>query len=173
LRRCAGAGDRVLDLNYYDCATFRLPFVENRWRERLEEIKAESEKLSVVFSQAHGPFYNFCDPSFSQAGEWDALLYRAIDCCAELGASWLVIHAGTDFGAAFPLAASYRKNRTYFFPVLEYAAKRRVGIAFENLRESNIAPCGAIPLPRKNCWRWWIPLTHTILAFAGIRITQP
>ena len=33
VRLCAQAGYRVMDMNFYDCTTFRLPFVSEYWKE--------------------------------------------------------------------------------------------------------------------------------------------
>lgn len=140
MRQCAQAGYRVMDLNFLDCTTFRFPFVTDEWRHWLEDIAALARQLGIVFSQAHAPFYNFCDPAYPNAAQIDALILRAIDCCKVLHIPWMVIHAGTDFASATPSRSSYEKNRAYFLPVLEYAAKQGVGIAFENLWECPIAP---------------------------------
>lgn len=137
---CAGAGYRVMDLNFHDCTTFRLPFVTDGWERWLFGLCQLAEDLGVTFSQAHAPFYNFCDPGDPKREEVDRLLPRAIDCCAGLGIPWLVIHAGTDWSAQRPRRASKEKNLAYFRPVVDYALRRGVGIAFENLWDLTISP---------------------------------
>lgn len=140
IEKCAAAGFRHMDLNFLDCTTFKLPFVGDNWQEWLESVERTAADNGVIFTQAHAPFYNFCDPLFANRDYIDRLIFRSIDCSAELHVPWLVIHAGTDYGSARMAEASKRKNREYFLPVVEYAAKRGVGIAFENLWDYNIAP---------------------------------
>ena len=138
--RCSDAGYRHMDLNFLDCTTFKLPFTGDRWHEWLESVQKTAYECDIVFTQAHAPFYNFCDASFEDKEYYDKLILRSIDCSAELNIPWLVIHAGTDYGSARLAASSKEKNREYFLPVIEYASKKNVGIAFENLWENNIAP---------------------------------
>lgn len=140
MQRCHEAGYKVMDLNFHDCVTFKLPFITSQWQYWLEDIVGLGQSLDIIFNQAHAPFYNFCDSSIKNSKNIDELIFRAVDCCKSLGIPWLVIHAGTDFGSATPVCSSFEKNRAYFLPVLEYAEKSNVGIAFENLWECNIAP---------------------------------
>lgn len=140
VRLCGEAGYRVMDMNFYDCTTFRLPFVTDEWEKWIYGIRETAEQAQVEFSQAHANFYNFCDPNAKDKEFLDRMVLRSIDCAAILGVKWVVIHAGTDFDAARLVASSKQKNIEYFLPVLEHAAKRGVGIAVENLWDLNIAP---------------------------------
>lgn len=138
---CGCAGYRVMDMNFYDCTSFRFPFVTDKWEQWVHEIRDLAEKNGIEFSQAHADFYNFCDEDAPDKSFHDQMVFRSIDCAAILGVKWLVIHAGTDFNSPMPVRDSMRKNIEYFRPVIEYAFKKRVGIAIENLWEYNIAPC--------------------------------
>lgn len=140
MERCAAAGFHRMDLSFYDYTRYRHPFVGPDWEQWLGDIQSLAEKLDMSFGQAHAPFYNFCDPCAPDAAELDNLILRSIDCCSALGIPWLVIHAGTDYESPTPAASSKKKNRDYFAPILEFANRRNVGIAFENLWERNIAP---------------------------------
>lgn len=140
MKRCAAAGYRVMDMNFHDCTTFRLPFVGDAHESWINGIAELAATLNLEFSQAHAPFYNFCDDNFTDRERMDRLILRAIDHAAVLRIPWVVIHAGTDFKAAKRIAASKEKNLAYFLPLVEYAAKRGVGIAVENLWDLNISP---------------------------------
>ena len=140
VRRCAAAGYRVMDMNFHDCVTFRKPFVGDEYRRWLDEIALCAGEQGIVFSQAHAPFYNFCDTAYPDREEMDRLIYRAVECAAELRIPWLVIHAGTAFDAADWRKVSLARNLAYFRPLVEFAARRGVGIAIENLWDLNIAP---------------------------------
>lgn len=140
LEYCARAGFQRVDLSFLDYANFRFPFVEDTYMSWIEEARKLALELGIVFSQGHAPFYNFCDDRAPGREEQDKLVLRSIDCAAELGIPWLAIHAGTDESAEKYREASKRKNLEYFLPVVEYAEKKNVGIAFENLWDLNIAP---------------------------------
>lgn len=140
LKLCGEAGYRVMDMNFYDCTTFRYPFVTNRWERWANEISEQARKNQIEFSQAHANFYNFCDEQAPDKDFLDRMVLRSIDCAAILGVKWIVIHAGTDFASPCMVKDSKKKNVAYFTPVLEYAAEKGIGIAIENLWEYNIAP---------------------------------
>lgn len=137
---CAQAGYRVMDMNFHDCRTFHNGFVTDRYEEWLEEIARCAQDNGIVFSQAHAPFYNFCDDAYPEREAMDRFIRRSIRCAARLGIPWIVIHAGTDFAAADWHRSSLEKNLRYFEPLAEFAAGEGVGLAIENLWDLNIAP---------------------------------
>jgi len=137
---CSEAGYQVMDMNFHDCTTFPTNFSTSQWEHWIEEIRQTAERCKVTFSQAHAPFYNFCDSNAPDRERLDMLIDRAIVCAEMLGVKWLVIHAGTDFASASLVTDSKRKNVEYFKPLIERAARHNVGIAIENLWDLNIAP---------------------------------
>lgn len=140
IRFCGQGGYKRMDLNLVDYTNFRFPFVGGDYQKWIGQAMETAALYGITFGQAHAPFYNFCDPLAEGREELDALILRSIDCAQTMGIPWVAIHAGTDFEAAEPRRSSLEKNRAYFLPVLEYAEKRNVGIAFENLWDLNIAP---------------------------------
>ena len=140
VRLCGEAGYRVMDMNFYDCTSFKLPFVTDEWDSWIHGICDVADQYHIEFSQAHANFYNFCDPNAENKEFLDRMVLRSIDCAKILGVKWLVIHAGTDFASPHLVRSSKEKNIEYFKPVIEYAAKNNVGIAIENLWDLNIAP---------------------------------
>lgn len=140
IRLCAQGGYKVMDMNFYDCTTFKLPFVTDDWESWIHGIKNVADENGIEFSQSHANFYNFCD-EFAENKEFlDQLVRRSIICSGILGVKWMVIHAGTDFASPTLVKDSKRKNIEYFKPVIELAAKHNVGVAIENLWDYNIAP---------------------------------
>ncbi len=140
MRACAAAGYRVMDLNFLDCTTFRLPFVTDCYMKWTEEIALAANGLQIEFSQAHAPFYNVCDASFQDRDFLDKMILRAVECAGILKIKNLIIHAGTDYATTELVRASKRKNREYFLPVIEYAQAHGVSLVFENLWDMNIRP---------------------------------
>lgn len=140
IQLCGDAGYRCMDMNFVDCVNFHQPFVTDDYEAWTDGLIALAEERGIHFSQAHAPFYNFCDSNYPNREYMDRMIYRSVDCASKMGVPWLVIHAGTDYDSAWMISSSKRKNREYFLPLIEYAAKRGVGIAIENLWEYNIAP---------------------------------
>ncbi len=140
IRYCGEAGYRRMDISFLDYCNFGFPIVGEEYRSWIETIKDLADSYGIVFSQAHAPFYNFCDSSIAGREEKDRLIRRSIECAGYLGVPWIAIHAGTDYESGRMRKGSFEKNREYFLPLLEFAAKHRVGIAFENLWDWNIAP---------------------------------
>ena len=140
IRLCADAGYRVMDMNFLDCTTFKLPFVTDGWESWIHSVRETADEHGVEFSQAHANFYNFCDPLAPDKAFLDEMVLRSIKCASILGVKWIVIHAGTCFDSAQLVKDSKASNVAYFKPVIEYAAKCNIGLAIENLWDWNIAP---------------------------------
>ena len=140
VRYCGEAGYRRMDLSFLDYCNFRFPIVTDHYLQWIDRIVNIAAAYDITFGQAHAPFYNFCDDNVPDREEKDRLIYRSIECAARMGIPWVAIHAGTDYSSGEMRKSSKKKNREYFLPLLEYAAKWNVGIAFENLWDWNIAP---------------------------------
>ncbi|GMQ57952.1 hypothetical protein AN1V17_23470 [Vallitalea sediminicola] len=136
---CSKAGYRVMDMNFHDCTTFETPFKTKEWEKWINNLKQVADDCNIEFSQAHSPFYNFCEYN-SERELYDNVIKRAVICSEILGVEWLVIHAGTDFSSPQLVKDSKRKNIEYFKPLIEFAGKHNVGIAIENLWDLNISP---------------------------------
>ena len=79
--RCARAGYRVMDLNFYDCTSFKSAFITDDWRTWIEDIRMLADQLGLTFSQAHGSFYNFCEKNLPEREFWETSVRRSILCC--------------------------------------------------------------------------------------------
>lgn len=140
MTRCAKAGFEVMDMNFYDCASFRFPFVGDDWQRWIYGIKDLAEKLGITFSQGHASFYNYCDPNVRNRAFWEMSVRRSVLCAEILEIPWLTFHAGTAFDAEDYRKVSFERNIEYLKPLLEFAQEHHVGIALENLWDLNIAP---------------------------------
>lgn len=137
---CGQAGYKHMDISFLDYTNFKFPFVTDNYMAWIDGAMQAADQYGIQFGQAHAPFYNFCDDNAKNKEEQDKLILRSIECAGKMGVKWIAIHAGTDYDSPRMREGSKRKNREYFLPVLEYAAKHNVGIAFENLWDHNIAP---------------------------------
>lgn len=140
IRYCGRGGFRNMDISFLDYMNFRAPFVTDSYLQWVDQALADAEAYGIRFGQAHAPFYEFFDDSVPDRAEQDQMILRSIECAARMGVKWIAIHAGTDRHSGAMRQASKEKNLQYFLPVVEYAAKHNVGIAFENLWDLNIAP---------------------------------
>lgn len=138
--RCARAGYRVMDLNFYDCTSFRSAFVTDDWRAWIEDIRMLADQLGLTFSQAHGSFYNFCEKNLPEREFWETSVLRSILCAEIMEIPWVVIHAGTAFDADDYRLVSLKRNLEYFKGLLDFAISHHVGIAIENLWDKAIRP---------------------------------
>lgn len=140
IRFCGEGGFRRMDLSFLDYVNFGFPIVTDHYLDWINRIHALADSYGIIFSQAHAPFYNFCDTNVPDRDFKDRMVWRSIECAGRLGVKWIAIHAGTDYDSGWMRKRSFEKNREYFLPLLEYASKCGVGIAFENLWDYNIAP---------------------------------
>jgi sugar phosphate isomerase/epimerase len=140
VKACAKAGYKVLDLNFYDCASFQFDFIKENWKSWIWDLKKLSNDLGIEFSQAHSSFYNFCDTDVAEREFWEETVRRSILCAEIMDIPWVVIHAGTAFDAENYRMESLKRNLEYFKGFLDFSASHNVGIAIENLWDLNIRP---------------------------------
>jgi sugar phosphate isomerase/epimerase len=140
MNRCVKAGFKVLDLNL--CALLRggTELNGDDWKTRLDLVCREKERLGIDFVQSHPPYRPFVGLHFATPEEdarFVSLTERALDASAAVGVKWAVLHpvTGAD-GSSLDLEANLEANREAFDRVVEYADKRGVGIAFENMCDS-------------------------------------
>lgn len=132
---CKNAGFNILDFNLTDYATIpNSPFLSSKWERWISEIKTYSDNLNIKFLQGHATIYNFCSEENNLHSQFQIeLLFRSIDAAKILNIEWLVMHAGTIINSNFSAKDNLRKNVEMFERLLDYAAKRNVGLAIENM----------------------------------------
>jgi sugar phosphate isomerase/epimerase len=144
IRRCKAAGFDVLDLNM--CSLDRNEGNElagDDWEVRVERIIEERDRQGVTFYQTHPPYRKgsietFPDPE-REKYYWD-MIYRSLDVTARIGAKWAIMHAINDADDPENYKVQLEKNHRHFDPVVEYASKLGIGIAFENTVQFPVAP---------------------------------
>ena len=138
---CAGAGYRVLDMNFHDCASFPTPLLTKGWQQWVDEIGEAAAKYGVEFSQSHLHFYEFLSEKNQEMIDWkEELIRRCILGSSMLGVKWAVTHAATAFQSPCMRRESLEGNRKYFEEKLEFAHTNQLSLAIENLWDLNIAP---------------------------------
>ena len=96
-----------------------------------EKLKAKIKELGVRLVQSHAPF---CSLMFEK--DINPLISDTVKCvraCAELDIPTLVVHTGYEHGIS--KEENFRKNKEFFLPILEAAAKYGVKILAENFNK--------------------------------------
>ena len=137
---CGQGGFRNMDISFLDYANFQAPFVTDAYLQWVDQALEIADLYGIQFGQAHAPFYDFFDDSVPNREEKDRMILRSIECAGRMGVKWIAMHAGTDRHSGEMRRCSMERNLQYFLPIVEFAAKQNVGIAFENLWDLNIAP---------------------------------
>ena len=137
LKRCRDAGFRVLDFNMCALPRKKTELHGDDWREQIDMIRNEAEKLGIVFSQSHPPYRSGREGAFNTAEDkefFQAMALRAIEISAMLGVKWAVLHPVTAVGASeYMEEENIAYNHQVFGPEVELATKLNVGVAFENM----------------------------------------
>lgn len=137
MRRCRAAGFRVLDVNLCALHRRKTELHGDDWRQQVDRIRNEAEKLGIRFSQSHPPYRPGREGKFATAEEatfFQAMALRAIEISAMLGVGWAVLHPVTIAGSHENLTEkNIEYNLQVFGPEAELAFKLNQGIAFENM----------------------------------------
>lgn len=136
IRRCYEAGFRILDCNLCALSRHQTNLDGDDWKERVDEIRNEAEKLGVEFVQSHPPYRGRLDDLETEEGRehFRKMLLRAIEISAMLGVRWAVMHPVTAPNiSSFDIEENVRENLHVFDKELELAHKLNVGLAFENM----------------------------------------
>jgi sugar phosphate isomerase/epimerase len=139
MNRCVQAGFRVLDFNLCALSRGQTELNGDDWKEKLEIIRREQERLGIEFVQSHPPYRPFPGLHFPGPGEEEQFALftrRALEISAALGVKWAVMHpVSGEGGSALDGGENLAANHEAFDWVVEYAGKRGLGIAFENMAD--------------------------------------
>ena len=130
---CAGAGYRVLDINFYMAMNPESPMRGPDWEKYVRSLGSLAEKLGIRFNQSHLPYYDVAaHAGDTQAKIMEELIRRSIIGSAMLGARWAVTHPFTVWQAGGDMSVSRQANLQYYKRHLKTAAEHGIGIALEN-----------------------------------------
>ncbi len=142
MRMAKDAGFTRLDISFYDWALPPSPFLGDQWERWIHGVAEEAQKLGMVFAQCHAYTFDFLNPAYD-AETWahhQLLVERSLACSHIVGATVCATHPDTDRTRVDTLAASKEKNREYFQPLIAYAQRLKIRLAFENMCDYAIAP---------------------------------
>jgi D-psicose/D-tagatose/L-ribulose 3-epimerase len=108
--------------------------------EQIERVRAALDELEVAMPQAHAFLQAdvaHCEPARRQADI--ERVEREIDCCAELGVQWVVLHpGGGGYSTARELAAIMSLNEQAFRRLGDRAGGKGLKIGIENMMDGGI-----------------------------------
>lgn len=131
IERCAKAGFRHLDMNFWDWShSESSPFTQPDWRNWVKRIAACAENEGIVFTQAHAHVSNFFVNTSDSAAEEQ--VRRSIEGAGMLGIPWIVVHPAMPVEKTDDLLVK-ETNLAYFTVHAERAAAFGTGIAIENM----------------------------------------
>lgn len=142
MRRCREAGFEILDFNMCAMPRRQTTLHHDDWKQQVDEIRNEAEKLGITFVQSHPPYRGMRDSFLNSTEEgrkfFDDMLLRSIEISAMLGVKWAVMHpVGVAGVPGYDTEANILENKRVFAKELELSAKLGVGLAFENMCDGN------------------------------------
>ncbi len=140
IKRCKAAGFHVLDFNMCAMLQNKTELNGDDWRQKADKIREEAEKLGIEFAQSHPPYRRGLQGTF-QTGEEEnffvEITRRSIIVSSMLGVKWAVMHPVTECEQSeYNLEPNLKHNHRIFDEAVEFAMKENVGIAFENMADS-------------------------------------
>ena len=138
LRRCRAAGFQVLDMNLCALSRRQTTLHQDDWKQQVDDIRNEAEKLGIEFVQSHPPYRGRLDQEMMKTPEgaafFEDMMLRAIEITAMLGGKWAVMHPVTDLTIeSGDIQAQVRYNQRVFEKEFNLAQKLGIGLAFENM----------------------------------------
>jgi len=131
LREVAAAGFRYVDLSMYNDEASA--YMHDNWREDIQKLKAEADKLGVTFVQAHSPAFETLETLDPREDPEQKTMetIRSIEICGELGIPMTVVHAGVKRNT--PEEETYRLNKAFYSRLLPAMEKTGVQVLVENV----------------------------------------
>lgn len=133
----AKVGYTAVDLSFLNVAPLR----GDDWLEWAAEAKEFLQKNNIPAVQSHAPIFNAFSKDITDIEEKLEMVKRTLVTSGTIGIPWVVIHPNTDY-CNNRFSVNLAKNKEYFKPLLELAAKYGTGIAIENLFDTYHRPLG-------------------------------
>lgn len=141
IRRCKEAGFTTLDFNMCAMSDRKTELNDTDWLRKTEAIRNEADRLGIGFSQSHPPYKKIKTPHYPLPEDeafYVDITRRAIIISGMLGVKWAVMHPATEYGFnQYDMEANVKLNREVYDPFVELAEQHKVGLAFENMRDTD------------------------------------
>lgn len=139
----ASLGYTAVDLSLTDTRRDSLsnPLVGDNWIDWATEAREFLQENNIPAVQSHTPIFNAFSGDIAHLEEKLEIMRRAIAASGIIGIPWVVVHPNTDYLNNRP-SVNLAKNKEFFKPLLELAARYETGIAIENLFDTYHHPLG-------------------------------
>ena len=134
IKRISAAGFENADLNLCQICAHKTELHKDSWKQYADKIIQTAQETGISFPQCHLPFK-------SQKVKWQTaedyeyymqMMYRAIDVASYIGIPWGVVHPDSARNPELTFEQKLEAVHKEYTPVIEYAIKKGLGIAFEN-----------------------------------------
>ncbi len=142
LTRIRRAGFTNADLNLCQLCAYKTTLHLPTWQRDAEQIAQTAQDLGLSLPQCHLPFK-------SKKTKWQTaedyafyieMFYRAVDVAAVIGFPWAVVHPDRyPLREEMDLETLIQENHKEYDPLVDYALKKGVNIAFENMNAGHFA----------------------------------
>lgn len=155
MRFFAQAGFEAVDINF--CATiypepFRHePILDGDWQENLDAVLRVIQESGLAISHTHVPFYNYREAQADRAAK-DAMMYRALEATAYVGAKYAVIHPQRDVSGTGETLVE--ESVQLLTPFNDFARRQNVTLCVENMRTTSAAQLRQI-IEALDCCACW------------------
>ena len=84
----------MIDINFCRAIAGKTDLARDNWRETIDDLRNEAEKLGVVFSQSHPVFLlgHVYHHSPETREQYEEMMRRSIIASSVLGVKWAVLH---------------------------------------------------------------------------------
>ena len=140
MRRVKAAGFDAIDLNLCQICAHKTTLHLHTWQKDAETIAKTAQDLGLKLPQCHLPFKSSkvkwkSDDDYAY---YTKMFYRAIDVAALIGFPWAVVHPDRyPLREKMDLPQLISENHKEYDPLVEYALKKGVNIAFENMNKGH------------------------------------
>lgn len=138
MKRVKAAGFDTIDLNLCQLCAHKTTLHLPTWQRDAEEIAQTAHDLGLNLPQCHLPFKS-AKVKWQSAEEYAyyiEMFYRAVDVAAIIGFPWAVVHPDRYFNRGeMDFETLLAENHREYDPLVEYALKKGVNIAFENMNK--------------------------------------
>lgn len=129
----AQSGFRFLDYNFCLDYIRKNGVYSSNWKEYLDDIRRQEDKLSVKFIQSHAPMGA---PLAEGNDEFIDVTIRCIEGCGILGIDRIVVHSG--YAKGLTREETFIRNKAFYEKLFPTAEKYGVNILVENFNKMHI-----------------------------------
>ena len=148
------AGFEAVDVNFsaaiYEDEFRHEPILDGDWERSLDEVMKAAEENGLAIALTHLPFYRYDLPDRERLDRYTAMMYRAIEATAYIGAKYAVLHPHRNES----LETLVPESVSFLTPFRDAAQSLQVTLCVENMRTTGAETLARITdaLNVSACW---------------------